>query len=371
MKNAFVVSVCLLGAFAMLGAAQVRETEPNDGLLLANPLGILSEAGLHVTGSIDPAGDLDFFSFTVPEGFEGIVELVASGPLGGDAALVLYGFVEALDRIAPIESSSYGKTTPYGLIFMRVDPGEYFVRLGTWEVEKTLASYDLKIHRWESSDLGELVMGGALQVEDTIEAGGLDAFMFTLSEPALVVFETSGEAEGDSVILLFGADGKLSELDIDSGEGTWSRLAVSLEAGEHTLAVLGFFEDDAFPYSLSVSAEARPRTVQEVEPNDTLEQAMPVGAPVVWVLGEIARPFDVDYYAFDLDTARTVRIETTGQDGDSVLYLFDEDETQIAYDDDGGRGYWSLIVIDLEPGRYFVRVEGYSDDTFAYTLKIE
>jgi len=75
---------------------------------------------------------------------------------------------------------------------------------------------------------------------------------------------------------------------------------------------------------------------------------------------------DVDYFSIAMLTGDCLVFEThPGDAGDTKLYVFDVDGiSQLAYDDDGGEGWYSLITFEAPAdGTYFVEVTGYSSST--------
>lgn len=79
------------------------------------------------------------------------------------------------------------------------------------------------------------------------------------------------------------------------------------------------------------------------------------------VFGEISVGGERDRYTFTVETAGSYAIRTTGNT-DTFLSLFgpDNESRLIAEDDDSGPGTLSLLVQNLSPGRYFVRVRLFS-----------
>lgn len=67
---------------------------------------------------------------------------------------------------------------------------------------------------------------------------------------------------------------------------------------------------------------------------------------------------DVDWYVFDLTSPGDVALETTGPSGDTAITLYDATMSQLAYDDDGGTGLFSLLGEPYLPaGTYYVLVD--------------
>ena len=79
----------------------------------------------------------------------------------------------------------------------------------------------------------------------------------------------------------------------------------------------------------------------------------------------IATAREEDYFTFNLTQKFSVTLTTSGPDqsADTVLYLYDGDQVQIAYDDDGGSGSYSSLSKVLNPGTYYVKVIAYGEWT--------
>jgi hypothetical protein len=68
---------------------------------------------------------------------------------------------------------------------------------------------------------------------------------------------------------------------------------------------------------------------------------------------------DVDFYEFDVSEAMNVTIDTSGEDGDSEICLYDSNQDEIECNDDYN-GYRSHIVCNLQIGKYYVKVKSQS-----------
>lgn len=80
-------------------------------------------------------------------------------------------------------------------------------------------------------------------------------------------------------------------------------------------------------------------------------------------------PADVDMFRFSLLSGGTVTIRLTPDlsnrdDFDTVLRLFNESGSQIAFNDDVGDDRYSTISIALSPGTYFAGVSGFGNSTY-------
>ena len=108
------------------------------------------------------------------------------------------------------------------------------------------------------------------------------------------------------------------------------------------------------------------RNVTEVEPNDACPgQEIACGDVVDAYLGPHTVAVDIDYFTFYATAGTNVIIGTdAGPDPDAYdtqLTLYNADcSVELAYDDDGGPGWYSLIDFEiLEDGWYVARVNPY------------
>ncbi|CAK8713637.1 hypothetical protein GMJAKD_02870 [Candidatus Electrothrix aarhusensis] len=82
---------------------------------------------------------------------------------------------------------------------------------------------------------------------------------------------------------------------------------------------------------------------------------------------------DEDWLKFTLNSPSNITIETTGESGDTELWLYDDSLTQINYDDNGGTDNFSKISQEeLAAGIYFIKVDEYgNNDTISlYNVRL-
>lgn len=131
-------------------------------------------------------------------------------------------------------------------------------------------------------------------------------------------------------------------------------LAVMMVAGM-AMADKPALEKPVTPYNPNGRAD-------EVEPNDTPAEATPLVAGDD-MSAAIDPAGEMDYFAFTATAGMSVDFETLAGDiGDTKLYLYDTDGvTELAFNDDGGEGYYSLISYDFTAdGTYYLQVIGYT-----------
>jgi len=352
------------------------EHESNDGLMEATALGTLGDEPLGAFASIAPAGDVDFFSFDVPEdfatglapGMTRIARIETPCP-SGDTLLLLYAEDKTLERAVPVARNDDSGTGSWSRLYLvQPEPGRYTLRVHEYADNETIGTYRVVVTAMtildaepndtpdEAPPLGALAPGGRLETTQFIDAGDVDAFSFTVSATTCVLLETRGASGGDSVVCLVDPEGNEIACDDDGGDGVWSRLFRKVDAGRYIVTVRAADEESLFDYTLTLTTTSCPAEGPESEPNDSVGTADPIALPYD-IVAEIA-PSNADVYRFELTTPATVIAETYGEAaGDTTICLLDAEGNTIACDDDGGAELWSLVRYELDPGTYFIRVE--------------
>jgi len=381
-----IASLAILLVASAGGLAQ--ETEPDDVASGATDLGTIGAEGgiISYEASLGYPGDIDWFKFTVEAQ---TAEIVVTADMMEDLRIVIYD-----------ESMSYIDSDE-GLLMMTAEAGTYLVRVDSVDLEE--GNYSIALSNLfesepndcitDGNDLGLLaemtVIGGSIE-----PMGDIDYFLFEVdpeSEGYVMIgaITTEGLAaddEGDEddedyfyffddwetvSLVLYGYDENESNyLPIDHDD---YEIEADLTAGKYAVRAESESLEPISGYVLAISF----MTFEcEDEPNDSPEEALDLGVLTDGV--EIATAAcilpedDVDYYVLVVEEAMEVEIEVSGDsDDDSYLYLYDEEMEEIDYDDDGGKGTWSRIEEDLEPGTYYVEVKSYAGgETFQYTLTV-
>ena len=221
---------------------------------------------------------------------------------------------------------------------------------------------------------------GAWNFDGTLAAGGdEDWWELRLGHSAFLNVETIGTVgvtfcNGDTILSVYAADGVTllgenddkSDFDACSSVGAtgFARMA-ALEPGTYFARVRAANPDDAFDYTLFVSDGF---LTVELEPDDVAGDALgPVQAPAT-LDAYLDLAGDVDWLAIRLTVTTDLTIATrdTGDCSttDTRVTLFDDNESELASDDEGGTGHCGRIdgALDagaqgLPPGLYRVRVE--------------
>jgi hypothetical protein len=254
MKSGWFARACLLGICGLilplflepanLDLSPTPESEPNDTPATANPLSLTASCQV-MSGSISPATDLDYYSFTAPAGAR-VWALVDTGPstTSRDSVLTLYGSDGATiletdddDGIgnncdATIESRQAsaiaGKTLTAG--------GTYFLRVESFGGATTISAYKLFVVVTSGSTSESEPNNTAATANPIVTAlspigvrtasitpaGDVDFYSVTVTAPATLFISGDGDPERnggtDIVVDLIAPNGSTVLLSADNSD---------------------------------------------------------------------------------------------------------------------------------------------------------
>lgn len=219
--------------------------------------------------------------------------------------------------------------------------------------------------------LGQM-LDGTLASDDpeTDEGGTYDAYRFTAQAGQRVTFDLTSEAF-DPVVRVGRMEGEVfTELGMnDDGPdmGLNSRLIFAApDAGDYIVRVTSLSDAGVGDYALNLSEGPAPVAATPIAIGDEVSGELEDGD------GRSADGYATDTYRFEGREGQRVRIDMTASDFDSYLELFDDAETSLATDDDGGpEGLNARINFTLpKTGSYVIQARGFSEATGNYTLKL-
>ncbi len=261
--------------------------------------------------------------------------------------------------------------------------------------------------------------------------GDVDYFSIVVPEGGRITVDV-GDGQGacpggiGPLTRIYRPNGVLLAQDTDSGPDNCSHLGAdvtadvaNLAAGTYYVSVKDFADDQTIPfYRVAIradgpgcgdtilqggeqcddgnvldgdgcSAGCQVETIftLETEPNDTTAQASTKPAASPGFAGALPTGSDVDTFAVEVTVAgASVRAETmdllgTGvcpANADTALYFYDASGSELAYDDDGGADFCSLLdpasdaaLTNLAVGTYYVQVvSSFGDPVAHYGVKI-
>ena len=151
----------------------------------------------------------------------------------------------------------------------------------------------------------------------------------------------------------------------------WAALGIEAESESPELLAFGLVLVACVPEFMSADPPPEPGEDVADDHGDSRAQATAVTVGDA-TAGEIEHAGDVDFFVFEAELGRLYQIDVTlATLPDSVATLYDPDGAQLEHSDDhadttASRIYWQA----LNSGNYYVAVEGWSDNTGAYTVSV-
>jgi ABC-type transport system substrate-binding protein/PKD repeat protein len=297
------------------------------------------------THSISDGGsDVDWVTFEVYETTDIRLRTFSYSGFPGDTEMWL--FDAAGVPTTPIAYNNDAGGTTWSTIRATVEPGQYYVMVGSFGGSMEIASYELSLET------------GYIPNEPPYAA-----FMFW--PVPLVGIPTTFDGSYS-----YDPDGVVVDYFWDFGDGSVGNDAIVvhtfLAAGSYLVTLTVTDDCGASSMSGGMFDVQEPVAPDMYEDDDTYLDASTIS------LGETQQHsisdagMDIDWVTFSLAEPTFVEIYTSGpqdQYSDTIIVLFDEagvPNSPIAWNDDGGQWLWSRIVISLDAGTYYVLVTSYT-----------
>ena len=325
-------------------------------------------------GLLEAAYDLDTFAFTLTNDATVTIESTGSTDT--------YAYLET-DRGYITEDDSSGAIENFR-ITEELATGTYYVTVEAFDPSSQTGSYQVKISS-DGADTVLLADAAVYGLNNSVIESGDDAPAFAgttvgqiSSSLNLSVFnDGDGRLDIDGVRLQ-GAGATQFQItaqpasQVNAGRSTAFSVAFAPQAtGQHEAQlVLSSNDADTPNYAIGLSGFAvAPVTGGDDDHSDDLDNATQVDLPDT--LDAVLDKGDVDVFAFNLASLGKVVLRTKG-DVDTYGTLVDTDGEVVAEDDDGGSGFNFRIRRRLNPGNYFLIVEGYDESEAGdYSLKLK
>jgi hypothetical protein len=201
-----------------------------------------------------------------------------------------------------------------------------------------------------------------------------DYFLLVPANDGQLIAETTGGT--DTFMELYNAETrqKLAE-DDDGGTRSNARIRYNVEAGKRYIAKVRGYDGDSGAYGFRAYIRVQVRlTPDEYEPNNDAASAkqIEIGTPQQHTFHN---PNDVDWVKFQITQPGRYIIRARGVNSnrlDTYIELFDANQNSIDEDDDGGEGVDARLVLHLENGLYYLKVECLDENpSQPYTISIE
>lgn len=183
---------------------------------------------------------------------------------------------------------------------------------------------------------------------------------------------TAENEDADPLITLYdGFGGYLSENDDFDGLNSRLDMSAPLPAGEYCIAMQAL-SDTSAPITVTISVydpiAAMAALYDQGEAAPPLDGSHPVadlGLLETRIRKDLQNGTAATWFSVDVPEAGLILIEAiaAGGNGDPVLYLYDDLGRQIAYNDDNGDSYDSMVTARINPGIYLIAVKELNDGT--------
>ncbi len=338
------------------------ESEPNDDPSLANP----TACGQATSGAVNPAGDLDFWSFTVASRSQ----LVAETDCDGDTTLTL------LDAsLTQIGFDDDGGANLCSRLVASVDPGNYFILVRHF-VSTGTVNYILDLTCQALPTVDEVEPNNDFLSANQIACGqGLrgvidpssdaDWWTFTLGSTMRVnVAVNTISSDLDSAMSLYAFNQSGNLVKIRQADNTFDfdpAMQITLGPGPYYLEVVGLANTGAFSlYTVSVSCSA---------PNFDNRGCIDNGHTLNGTIGVSG---ENDVYTFAGQTGDRVRVILKSGAFDPNVLILRPDGQLVDYDDDDAdlTGAQACIALPVD-GDYQIIVGDLATGTGAYSISLD
>ncbi|MHA1815302.1 MAG: PPC domain-containing protein [Candidatus Heimdallarchaeaceae archaeon] len=320
--------------------------------------------------SLYPSGDWDYFSFTIFNTYNITLEISGTD---GDTEMWLF-WDPADEVISNIDYDDDGGDGGFSKIVQNnLSPGSYYVRISEYGDNGDVLNYTLSL----------IAHSDSIADNEGPDISFIETYPFILlsSSEILIIASVSDPSGVKSV-----------NLNYNLNDGPWYTTEMIYDSAQDYGIVIGPYEvEDNITYYISAhdnstgnyfsiddnDEEYYSFIVDSLDPLDPMEKDDSlVYAGTISLNSTIDRRIypvlDVDYCTFELFEEYNVEIETSGTSGDSVLYLYDENLTLLAINDNSGVDSFSKITIILESGVYIVKIveNGYDEVIPEYNVTL-
>lgn len=227
-----------------------------------------------------------------------------------------------------------------------------------------------------TSAASKSITSGQTQNRSIHTAGDADWAKIAVGAPGAMNFrlETAGSAPYDTELWLYKSSGAVVAYDDESGTGHFSRILIDyLAAGTYYAKILEFGNNGTIPaYTLAASWVAAPPAADAYESDNSMAAARAIanGQTQNRTIHAVG---NTDWVVFTVGGrgARNLKLETSGANGDTQLWLYRSNGTQLAYNNDSGTGRFSRITMGTLPaGTYYAKIQenGNNGTIAAYQL---
>lgn len=348
--------------------------------------------GVFIVGDLEASNDTDWFSVTMDQGQTVIFDLEGE-PTGqgtlSDPYLTLYDYGgNEIDR-----NDDGGEGYNSQLTFTAPSAGTYFVEArgfgggsGTYSIFASELGFtpppivnddypgDTSTAAWLAATGYNY---GVLEAPDDADWFAMSLTGGQTVEISLEGSEAGGGDLGDPLLVIYDAFGNELDRNDDGGEG-WNSLLVFTAPSDGTYYVSAeAFGASTGSYTLSSQEIGIAQQGGKGPSDDFAGDTSTFGTLVMngTAVGTIEQDGDTDWFAMQLAGGQPVQISMEGEPtgagtlSDPTLAVFDQFGNEVAYNDDGGEGFNSLLTfVPPSSGTYYVSAESFGEATGSYLL---
>jgi hypothetical protein len=366
------VLLIMCGAFLY---AQDRY-EPNNSATRAYAI---SEIPARLTGLSLDGDDEDWFRFTVSRA----LTLSIGTESDIDTVIAVYGPNSASESFA--ENDDGGEDYNAKVMAQFEDPGIYYIKITsygnesgsyTFFITPITVNLDPDEPNNEKSQAKSLDIASLPKTFSLISGrNGADNDWYILRFPSFQYRENEGlviytTGDCDTLMKLYLGDELIAEND-DGGEDYNAKITFVPQrqrgGTNYYLLVRGYDEGTFGNYSLY--AETVQVRFDRYEPNNTRSQATSISIGGLLEGNTLSDRDTEDWFTFTVARKGNFIIGTEG-DTDTYIQLYSAgSDSSITDDDDSGEDYNALLIANLDPGTYFIKVARYGEgDDEEYSL---
>lgn len=335
--------------------------------------------GEAVSGSLDPAGDRDWFRLSVQPGNRYSITLDSAATMGEpgafDPMLVVYDANGAEVARNDDANESLNSALAYlpsvaGDVFVEARgfsddaAGNYVLRAESAVLPPDNAGNDALTRA--RLNAGQ-PLNGQIEVENDEDWFRLNARTGQMYRITLNSAEGAESPLGDPVLRVVGAGGEELAANDDSNESLNSQLEFVPRANGEVFVVAGGFGGSTGAYTLNAEASRLPR--DDAGNGVDTRARLNIGGEASGALDYVG---DSDWYRVRLTEGQAYRFRLNAAESafDPLIRLYNSSGEELASDDDGGDGLNSYLeYAAAASGDYYLEARGYSDDaTGAYTI---
>lgn len=335
-----------------------------------------------ITGTLDQAGDTDWYRIDLAAGTRYTLDLYGQATMDGTLADPLLRIFDAQGRQVA-QNDDNGTSRNSTINFVPTETGTYYASAEAYAGQGT-GTYRLRMidQGFVLASLGESVAADVTTTEALTESapvtgaidmeGDADWYEVALVAGRTYTVSLAGESSGggtldDPYLRLYDDAGAEVTFDDDGGTDFDAELVYTPAAdGSFFVSAEAFGDLSTGTYTLSLSSVVGGGAADQIAADTTTDASVEADTPVE---GALEFRGDRDWYRVTLAAGEIYDITLEGADGgeltlsDPFLFIFDANGNEIGFDDDGLGGFDAGLFFEpAYTGTYFIGAAAYEDN---------